>query len=105
MSHHHSAGGAALTVHDFLVYRRIGSGDVGDVYLYRLKGSSDDEGDDRCFDQQKWYTMKVMNKDALVTKTEVDRAETEKKVLKMLDHPFLSTLYAELENSCNICFK
>ena len=105
MPHHRSTVGAVLTVHDFLMYRLIGSDDVGDVDLCRLKGSGNDKGDDRCVDQRKWYAMKVMNKDALVAKIKVDGAETERKVLKMLDQPFLPTLDAELEDSRNICFK
>lgn len=47
--------------------------------------------------------MKVVDKEALAVKKKVHRAEMEKKILKMLDHPFLPTLYAEFEASHFSC--
>lgn len=47
--------------------------------------------------------MKVVNKEVLEKKKKVHRAEMEKKILKMLDHPFLPTLYAEFEASNFSC--
>ncbi|KAM1087698.1 hypothetical protein ACFX2H_013184 [Malus domestica] len=41
--------------------------------------------------------MKVIDKEALVMKKKVQRAEIERKILKMPDHLFLPTLYAEFE--------
>ncbi|KAF4372760.1 hypothetical protein F8388_000927 [Cannabis sativa] len=42
--------------------------------------------------------MKVVDKKMLAVKGKVNRAETEEKIMKMLDHPFLSSLYAEFED-------
>ncbi|KAL6282714.1 hypothetical protein ACE6H2_013643 [Prunus campanulata] len=47
--------------------------------------------------------MKVVDKEALALKKKVHRAEMERKILKMLDHPFLPTLYAEFEASHFSC--
>lgn len=47
--------------------------------------------------------MKVVNKNILAMKKKLQRAETERKILKMLDHPFLPTLHAEFEASHFSC--
>ncbi|KAL4282260.1 hypothetical protein GQ457_03G000580 [Hibiscus cannabinus] len=82
-----------LTFRDFRLLRNIGSGDIGTVYLCRLANV-----DENCF-----YAMKVVDKEAVAKKKKVQRAEMEKKILKMLDHPFLPTLYAEFEASNFSC--
>lgn len=92
-----------LTFRDFRLIRRIGSGDIGTVYLCQLRNSGNDDGDDGCRDHSCLYAMKVVDKDALALKKKVHRAAMEKKILKMLDHPFLPTLYAEFEASHFSC--
>ncbi|WRX15645.1 Protein kinase domain - like 10 [Theobroma cacao] len=87
------ASKTGLTFRDFRLLRRIGSGDIGTVYLCRLANA-----DEKCY-----YAMKVVDKEALEMKKKVQRAEMEKKILKMLDHPFLPTLYAEFEASHFSC--
>lgn len=47
--------------------------------------------------------MKVVNKNVLAMKKKLQRAETERNILKMLDHPFLPTLHAEFEASHFSC--
>ncbi|MCL7030805.1 hypothetical protein MKW94_009144 [Papaver nudicaule] len=89
----------ALNFKDFKLVRRIGSGDIGHVYLCRLKGINNEEGDE----SSNHYAMKVVDKEALAVKKKLTRAETEKRILKMLDHPFLPTLYAEFEASHFSC--
>ncbi|KAK0579472.1 hypothetical protein LWI29_026780 [Acer saccharum] len=92
-----------LTFRDFGLLRRIGAGDIGTVYLCRLINSSKSSktcGDDQ---EQCLYAMKVVDKEALTKKNKVQRAEMEKKILKILDHPFLPTLYAEFEASHFSC--
>ncbi|GAB4840682.1 hypothetical protein Ancab_021449 [Ancistrocladus abbreviatus] len=81
-----------LTFRDFKLVRRIGSGDIGTVYLCRLRC------DDACE-----YAMKVVDREALALKNKTQRAEMEKKILKLLDHPFLPTLYAEFDASHFSC--
>ncbi|KAJ6832135.1 putative protein kinase PINOID [Iris pallida] len=79
------------TAKDFKLIRRIGSGDIGTVYLCRRR---DDEG-------RQLYAMKVVDREVVRKKKKVERAETEKKVLKLLRHPFLPTLYADFDASPN----
>ncbi|KAL3850322.1 hypothetical protein ACJIZ3_012204 [Penstemon smallii] len=66
----------------FKLLRKLGGGDIGTVYLSELIGTS-------CI-----FAMKVMNNDVLVSKKKMVRAQTEKEILEILDHPFLPTLYA-----------
>ncbi|GMH20810.1 hypothetical protein Nepgr_022652 [Nepenthes gracilis] len=83
---------APLSFRDFKLIRRIGSGDIGTVYLCRLLC------DDACE-----YAMKIVDREALAFKNKTPRAEMEKKILKLLDHPFLPTLYAEFDASHFSC--
>ncbi|GAA0155504.1 hypothetical protein LIER_13217 [Lithospermum erythrorhizon] len=82
-----------LNFRDFSLVRQIGSGDIGRVYLCKLRG----EGGG------KMYAMKVVDKVVLAMKKKVQRAETERKVMRMLNHPFLPTLFAEFEASQFSC--
>ncbi|XP_038970496.1 protein kinase PINOID [Phoenix dactylifera] len=79
---------------DFKLVRRIGSGDIGTVYLCRLREERQcPEASPVC------YAMKVVDKLALVKKKKLERAATEKRILRVLDHPFLPTLYADFDAS------
>jgi serine/threonine protein kinase len=89
-----------LTFRDFRLVRRIGAGDIGTVYLCALRDCELSGGDDQ---EQCLYAMKVVDKEALAKKKKVHRAEMERKILKMLDHPFLPTLHAEFEASHFSC--
>lgn len=83
-----------LSFRDFAFVRQIGSGDIGRVYLCRLRGGAE-EG--------RLYAMKVVDNDVLALKKKTQRAETERKIMRMLDHPFLPTLFAEFEASHFSC--
>lgn len=87
-----SASRRPLAFTDFRLIHRIGAGDIGTVYLCRLR--SDESCD---------YAMKVVDREALAAKKKTQRAEMEKKILKLLDHPFLPTLYAEFNASHFSC--
>ncbi|KAG6723887.1 hypothetical protein I3842_03G229600 [Carya illinoinensis] len=80
----------------FKLLRRLGSGDLGNVYLCQIRNPV--LGLPQCF-----YAMKVVDKEALAIRNKLQRAEMEKEILGMLDHPFLPTLYAELEASHYSC--
>ncbi|KAJ1386151.1 Serine/threonine-protein kinase, active site [Sesbania bispinosa] len=94
---------SALTFRDFHLLRRIGAGDIGTVYLCRLRNNANDQFDKEEEDASCLYAMKVVDKDAVALKKKAQRAEMERKILKMLDHPFLPTLYAEFEASHFSC--
>ncbi|PIN22438.1 putative serine/threonine protein kinase [Handroanthus impetiginosus] len=83
-----------LSFRDFSLVRQIGSGDIGRVYLCSLRGTAEDG---------RFFAMKVVDNEVLALKKKTQRAETERKILRLLDHPFLPTLYAEFEASNFSC--
>ncbi|KAL3739479.1 hypothetical protein ACJRO7_020832 [Eucalyptus globulus] len=85
---------------DFRLHRRIGSGDIGTVFLCSLKGR---DGDPAADGGEPLYAMKVVDKEVVEKKQKSQRAEMERRILKMVDHPFLPTLYAEFEASHFSC--
>ncbi|OVA00479.1 Protein kinase domain [Macleaya cordata] len=80
----------------FRLIRRVGSGDIGNVYLCQLRNPG--VGLPECF-----YAMKVVDREALAFRKKLQRAEMEKEILGMLDHPFLPTLYANFDVSHYSC--
>ncbi|KAH7572389.1 hypothetical protein ACOSQ2_015767 [Xanthoceras sorbifolium] len=80
----------------FRLLRRLGSGDLGNVYLCQIRNPV--VGLPQCF-----YAMKVVDREALAIRKKLHRADMEKEILTMLDHPFLPTLYAEFEASHYSC--
>ncbi|XP_038698292.1 protein kinase PINOID 2-like [Tripterygium wilfordii] len=80
----------------FRLIRRLGSGDIGNVYLCQIRNPM--VGLPQCF-----YAMKVVDREALAVRKKLQRAEMEKEILGMLDHPFLPTLYAEFDASHYSC--
>ncbi|KAF8772752.1 hypothetical protein HU200_005416 [Digitaria exilis] len=56
--------------------------DIGTVYLAELVGSD-------CM-----FALKVMDIEYLINRKKMLRAQTEREILQMLDHPFLPTLYS-----------
>lgn len=91
------SGSSSLSFRDFSLVRQIGSGDIGKVYLCRLR-NEDVVDESKCY-----YAMKVVDREVLALKKKVERAATEKKILNMLDHPFLPSLYAQFEASHFSC--
>ncbi|KAF5948122.1 hypothetical protein HYC85_014079 [Camellia sinensis] len=77
----------ALQLGDLRFLRRLGSGDIGSVYLAEIKCA---EG---CV-----LAAKVMDKQELSSRNKESRARVEREILDLLDHPFLPTLYATLDS-------
>ncbi|CAI0544404.1 unnamed protein product [Linum tenue] len=71
-----------LALRHFKLIKKLGGGDIGSVYLAELSGT-----DSR-------FALKVMDNEFLAGKKKMLRAQTEREILQMLDHPFLPTLYA-----------
>jgi serum/glucocorticoid-regulated kinase 2 len=69
-----------LTVNDFELLTVIGKGSFGKVMQVKKRDSG------------KIYAMKILNKKALVARKQVKHTETERKVLAMIDHPFIVSL-------------
>lgn len=77
----------------FKLLRKLGGGDIGNVYLSELMGTN-------CL-----FAVKVMDNDFLTSKRKMMRAQTEIEILQILDHPFLPTLFAHFTNdkySCSV---
>ncbi|KAI3427715.1 Protein kinase domain-containing protein [Psidium guajava] len=75
-----------LGLGDLRFIYRLGSGDIGSVYLVKLKGGGE------CM-----FAAKVMDRKELAGRNKEGRARIEREILEMLDHPFLPTLYATLD--------
>nr|XP_043633640.1 serine/threonine-protein kinase D6PKL2-like [Erigeron canadensis] len=81
-----NANGATLRIEELRFVQKLGSGDIGSVYLVELKCA---EG---CM-----FAAKVMDKEELMNRDKESRAKTELEILEMLDHPFLPSLFASFE--------
>ncbi|KAK8587852.1 hypothetical protein V6N12_022324 [Hibiscus sabdariffa] len=80
-----------LGMSHFRLLKRLGCGDIGSVYLSELSGT-------RCY-----FAMKVMDKASLASRKKLSRAQTEREILQLLDHPFLPTLYTHFETDRFSC--
>ncbi|KAJ0970692.1 hypothetical protein J5N97_018651 [Dioscorea zingiberensis] len=80
-----------LGMSHFRLLKRLGCGDIGSVYLSELSGT-------RCY-----FAMKVMDKASLASRKKLMRAQTEREILQLLDHPFLPTLYTHFETDRFSC--
>ncbi|GJW18935.1 serine/threonine-protein kinase AGC1-7-like protein [Tanacetum coccineum] len=75
----------------FKLLKRLGYGDIGSVYLVELRGTNT------------YFAMKVMDKASLISRNKLLRAQTEREILGLLDHPFLPTLYSYFETDKFYC--
>ncbi|KAL3747635.1 hypothetical protein ACJRO7_016439 [Eucalyptus globulus] len=95
-----SAAAGRIGLDHFRLLRRLGSGDIGNVYLCQIRNVAAgaltaqhrSQHPRPCF-----YAMKVVDREALAARKKLQRADMEKEILGMLDHPFLPTLYAEFD--------
>ncbi|CAN1171475.1 Serine/threonine-protein kinase KIPK1 [Linum perenne] len=81
----------SLALRHFKLVRKLGGGDIGSVYLAKLSGT----------DCQ--FALKVMDNEFLASRKKMIRAQTEREILQMLDHPFLPTLYAHFSSEKSSC--
>ncbi|XP_043700492.1 serine/threonine-protein kinase RHS3-like [Telopea speciosissima] len=86
-----TARDAPLGLSHFRLLKRLGYGDIGSVYLVELRGTNT------------FFAMKVMDKASLASRNKLLRAQTEKEILGLLDHPFLPTLYSSFETDKFYC--
>ncbi|KAF5733558.1 AGC kinase 1.5 [Tripterygium wilfordii] len=83
--------GNSIGVKNFDLLKRLGYGDIGSVYLVELRGTNTH------------FAMKVMDKVSLASRNKLLRAQTEREILGLLDHPFLPTLYTYFETEKFYC--
>lgn len=86
-----SSKDSPLGLTNFRLLKRLGYGDIGSVYLVELRGTS------------AFFAMKVMDKSSLASRNKLLRAQTEREILGLLDHPFLPTLYTYFETEKFYC--
>ncbi|KAJ9177960.1 hypothetical protein P3X46_009883 [Hevea brasiliensis] len=91
--HHQS-----LSLSDLRFSARLGSGDIGSVYLAKLK-----KPESTGMIDSPLFAAKVMDKKELVSRNKEGRARTEREILEMLDHPFLPALYASIDSQRWLC--
>lgn len=82
---------SSLGLSHFRLLKRLGSGDIGNVYLVELRGTNT------------YFAMKFMDKGSLASRNKLLRAQTEREILGLLDHPFLPTLYSYFETEQFYC--
>ena len=80
-----------LGLKHFRPIKPLGCGDTGSVHLVELR------------DTGVLFAMKAMDKDVMVNRNKVHRANTEREVLGNMDHPFLPTLYASFQTATHVC--
>lgn len=80
-----------LGLRHFNLLKKLGCGDIGTVYLAELIGTN-------CL-----FAIKVMDNEFLARRKKISRAQTEKDILRMLDHPFLPTLYCQFTSDNLSC--
>ncbi|XP_004963218.2 protein kinase PINOID [Setaria italica] len=89
-----TSSAAPLGPRDFKLLRRVGGGDIGTVYLCRLRSPAAAAGrESPCH----LYAMKVVDRRVVARKKKLERAAAEKRILRALDHPFLPTLFADFD--------
>ncbi|KAK9185702.1 hypothetical protein WN943_026061 [Citrus x changshan-huyou] len=88
----------SLSFSDIRFSLRIGSGDIGSVYLTELKNQ-----DSKSINNYSLFAAKVMDKKELASRSKEGRARTEREILELLDHPFLPTLYASIDSQKWLC--
>ncbi|KAG7565466.1 Protein kinase domain [Arabidopsis suecica] len=81
----------SLGLRHFNLLKKLGCGDIGTVYLAELIGTN-------CL-----FAIKVMDNEFLARRKKSPRAQAEREILKMLDHPFLPTLYAQFTSDNLSC--
>ncbi|KAD2393897.1 hypothetical protein R6Q59_009151 [Mikania micrantha] len=89
--------GGQVTLDHFKILKRVGSGDIGTVYLCKIRNPVTG------LPNNNMYALKVVDREALAVRKKLQRAEIEKEILSGLDHPFLPTLYAEFDASHYSC--
>ncbi|GMI42397.1 hypothetical protein TeGR_g10967 [Tetraparma gracilis] len=75
---------APVNVKHFSLLRVLGKGSFGKVVLVRKKYGEETNG---------LYAMKVLRKSHLVKRKQIERTKTERRVLSLVNHPFIMALH------------
>ncbi|WRX33122.1 Protein kinase domain - like 10 [Theobroma cacao] len=111
----------SLSLADLRFALRLGSGDIGSVYLAELKSpppppppdtnatntnKNNGNNNNNNINNNKSevvFAAKVMDKKELASRSKEGRARTEREILELLDHPFLPSLYAAIDSPKWLC--
>ena len=75
-----------LTINDFSIIKVIGKGSYGKVLLVKKN------------DEDKVYAMKVLKKKAMIKRNQVEHIKAERKIMELVDHPFIVKLQYAFQN-------
>ena len=75
-----------LTINDFSIIKVIGKGSYGKVLLVKKN------------DEDKVYAMKVLKKKAMIKRNQVEHIKAERKIMELVDHPFIVKLKYAFQN-------
>ncbi|KAL4320122.1 hypothetical protein GQ457_18G006340 [Hibiscus cannabinus] len=97
----------SLSLADLRFSIRLGSGDIGSVYLAELKSQPPpppgDTNGSNTNKNEVVFAAKVMDKKELASRSKEGRSRTEMEILESLDHPFLPSLYAVVDSPKWLC--
>jgi len=83
---------SSLSVKDFKLIKLIGIGSYGKVMLVRKEGSSEE------------FALKMLRKDYITKKNQVEHTKTERRVLETIKHPFIVRLRYAFQNTKKLYF-
>lgn len=75
------------TLADFLILRTLGTGSFGRVHLVRSVHNN------------RFYAIKVLKKDQIVRMRQVEHTNDERRMLKLVEHPFLIRMWGTFQDS------
>ena len=79
-----------LTIEDFTIIKVVGKGSYGKVLL--VKKNDDDQ----------IYAMKVLKKKSMIKRNQVEHIKAERKIMELVDHPFIVKLKYAFQNSSKL---
>nr|GMD19090.1 serine/threonine-protein kinase D6PKL2-like [Ipomoea batatas] len=80
-----------LSLSDLCVLKRLGAGDMGAVYLVKLRKPDPSVS-------SALFAAKVIDRKEIESRSKEGRLRTEREILEILDHPFVPTLYATIDS-------
>ncbi|KAF5274282.1 hypothetical protein FQR65_LT04400 [Abscondita terminalis] len=81
-----------VTLDDFDYIQVLGRGTFGKVMLCKEKST------------EKLFAIKIIKKDTVFSKNQLNRTLTENRILKRINHPFLTSLKYSFQTSDRLCF-
>ncbi|KAF7281219.1 AKT serine/threonine protein kinase [Rhynchophorus ferrugineus] len=87
-----STGKRKVTLESFEFLKVLGKGTFGKVILCREKATG------------RLYAIKILKKEVIIQKDEVAHTQTENRVLRTTNHPFLTSLKYSFQTNDRLCF-